>query len=146
MAGYRSKVATRAKAFDLKGYVRNLPDGRVKIIAEGADADLERFIKAIKIENPPIKVEDIKAEFSEATGAYEDFFEMESEWEIDASMSLEEIRTIWIEALVKALGPVDAVRFLQIFDLGKGDYTKERSGWLDQNLDEIITDIKAKRD
>jgi acylphosphatase len=75
-AGYRSKVVIIAKAFDLKGYVRNLPDGRVKILAEGSDADLERFLKAIKIENTLIKVEDIKAEFFEASEAYEDFFKV----------------------------------------------------------------------
>jgi acylphosphatase len=35
MAGYRSRVVIIAKAFDLRGYVRNLPNGRVKIVAEG---------------------------------------------------------------------------------------------------------------
>lgn len=56
MAGYRSKAVTIAKAFDLEGYVRNLSDDRAKILAEGSDADLERFLKAIKIENTLIKV------------------------------------------------------------------------------------------
>lgn len=46
-----------AKAFDLRGYVRNLPDGRVKIVAEGSKADLERFLVATRIENTLIKVE-----------------------------------------------------------------------------------------
>ena len=36
-------------------------------------------------------------------------------------------------------------RFLQSFDLGSGDYTKERAGWLDQSLDEILEEIKRKR-
>jgi hypothetical protein len=36
--------------------------------------------------------------------------------------SAEEIRRRGLEALAEALGPVDAVRFLQSFDLGKGDY------------------------
>ena len=66
MAGYRSRVVIIAKAFDLRGYVRNLPDGRVKIVAEGSKTDLERFLAAIRIENTLIKVEDIKAEFSDA--------------------------------------------------------------------------------
>lgn len=85
-AGYRSKVVIIAKAFDLKGYVRNLPDGRVKILAEGSDADLERFLKAIKIENTLIKVEDIEAEFSEGLGAYDDFFKVVGERETDARL------------------------------------------------------------
>jgi acylphosphatase len=88
MAGYRSRVAIIAKAFDLRGYVRNLPDGRVKIIAEGSKADLERFLAAIRIENTLIKVEDIKAEFFDAEGAYEDFFKVAGERETDARLDV----------------------------------------------------------
>ena len=88
MAGYRSKVVIIAKAFDLKGYVRNLPDGRVKIFAEGSEADLERFLKAIKIENTLIKVEDIEAEFSEGLEAYDDFFKVVGEHETDARLDV----------------------------------------------------------
>jgi len=83
MAGYRSKVVTIAKAFDLKGYVKNLPDGRVKVLAEGTKADLERFVKAIRIENTLIKVEDIQVELSEGTEAYDDFFKVVGERETD---------------------------------------------------------------
>lgn len=35
-------------------------------------------------------------------------------------------------ALVQALGPVDAIRFIQHFSPGKGNYTEERYQWLDQ--------------
>lgn len=45
-------------------------------------------------------------------------------------MTLNEIRQIGMDALFKALGPVGMVRFLQQFDMGKGDYTKEREQWL----------------
>ena len=88
MAGYRSRVVIIAKAFDLRGYVRNLPDGRVKIVAEGSKTDLERFLAAIRIENTLIKVEDIKAEFSDAEGAYEDFFKVAGERETDARLDV----------------------------------------------------------
>jgi len=88
MSGYRSRVVIIAKAFDLRGYVRNLPDGRVKIVAEGSKADLERFLAAIRIENTLIKVEEINAEFSEAEGAYEDFFKVAGERETDARLDV----------------------------------------------------------
>ncbi len=88
MAGYRSRVVIIAKAFDLRGYVRNLPDGRVKIVAEGSKADLERFLAAIRIENTLIKVEDIEAEFSDAEGAYEDFFKVAGERETDSRLDV----------------------------------------------------------
>ena len=47
--------------------------------------------------------------------------------------------------LAKALGPTGMVRFIQSFDLGNGDYTKERSQWLDQSVDEIVGEIKRRR-
>ena len=44
------------------------------------------------------------------------------------------------QALVDALGYVDAVRFIKQFDQGHGDYTKDRSQWLDHlTLDEILS-------
>ena len=51
--------------------------------------------------------------------------------------TLHEIHTEGMDALLKALGPVDMIRFLQMFDHGKGDYTKERHEWLPENLDDV---------
>jgi len=59
--------------------------------------------------------------------------------------SINEIRRRGIDALAEALGPVDMARFLQSFDLGSGDYTKERARWLDQSLEEIVGEIKRRR-
>ena len=86
MAGYRSKIATIARVFGLKGYVMNLPDSRVKIVAEGHEADLERFLEAVRIKNTLIDVEEIKADFSEANGSYEEFFKIAGEGETDARL------------------------------------------------------------
>ena len=86
MAGYRSKVATIARVFGLKGYVMNLPDSRVKIVAEGHKADLERFLEAVRIKNTLIDVEEVKAEFSEASESYEEFFKVAGERETDARL------------------------------------------------------------
>jgi len=43
--GYRSRVVTMARTLDLKGFVRNLPDGRVLVVAEGEESDLKRFAR-----------------------------------------------------------------------------------------------------
>ena len=59
--------------------------------------------------------------------------------------STEEIRRRGIEALAEALGPVDAIRFLQSFDLGRGDYTKERTQVLDLELDDVVQGIEKRR-
>jgi hypothetical protein len=34
-------------------------------------------------------------------------------------------------ALLRELGPVDFIRFLQQFEPGQGDYTRDRAQWLD---------------
>ena len=46
--GFRYTVKTVATGFDLAGTVRNLPDGRVELIAEGEKGELEEFRAAIR--------------------------------------------------------------------------------------------------
>lgn len=45
-------------------------------------------------------------------------------------LTLYEIRTIGFEALVRELGPAGAVRFIQQYERGHGDYTQERRSLL----------------
>jgi acylphosphatase len=45
--GFRAKVRQLACGYDVTGMVRNLPDGRVEMIAEGARAELEAFLVGI---------------------------------------------------------------------------------------------------
>ena len=51
--------------------------------------------------------------------------------------SLLEIRMIGMQALRDALGPVGMVRFIQQYETGYGDYTKEKQEQPDISLDEI---------
>ncbi len=48
-----------------------------------------------------------------------------------------EIRNVGIKALQDALGPVGMVKFMQQYDMGYGDYTKEKQEQSDISLDEI---------
>ena len=48
--------------------------------------------------------------------------------------------------LIREMGVVDALRFLSQIRGGSGDYTKERSQWLDDlSMEQISSGIKAKR-
>ncbi|NEQ39800.1 MAG: hypothetical protein F6K40_27545 [Okeania sp. SIO3I5] len=48
-------------------------------------------------------------------------------------------------ALIDSLGIVDAIRFLQYYSSGYGDYTQERHQWLDQTpLEDILTSMKQQ--
>jgi len=42
------------------------------------------------------------------------------------TLSLSEIRTIGFEALIRELGPAGAIRFIQQYETGQGDYTRDR--------------------
>ena len=62
------------------------------------------------------------------------------------NMTLDQIRKLGYEALVEKLGPVGMVRFLQQFEMGKGDYTKERDRWIgDVTVKDLIEEIRKKR-
>ena len=57
-----------------------------------------------------------------------------------------QIRKQGIEALVKALGPVGMVRFLQQFDMGSGDYTRDREKWLrGLRVRDTVEEIRKRR-
>ena len=56
------------------------------------------------------------------------------------------IRKLGIEALSKALGPVGMARFLQQYETGVGDYTKQRDLWLKgEDIKSIVKEIKKQR-
>ena len=62
------------------------------------------------------------------------------------TMSPAVIRKVGLEAVAKKLGPLGMVRFLQQFETGRGDYTKERDQWLkDADMKEIISEIRKNR-
>jgi hypothetical protein len=44
--------------------------------------------------------------------------------------TISEIRIRGFEVQVKNLGPADAIRFIQSYTHGSGDYTRERKQWL----------------
>lgn len=74
--GYRSRVVILASAFGLSVYAQNLRDGRVKVVAEGEEPDLERFLGVLKIRDALIDVQNIEAQYSAATGEYIGFEKM----------------------------------------------------------------------
>lgn len=45
--GFRHATWTVARHYDLTGFVRNLPDGRVRVVAEGDTAEIDRFFEEL---------------------------------------------------------------------------------------------------
>jgi acylphosphatase len=95
-SGYRARVVTIAQNLRLKGYVQNLEDGRVKVVAEGESFDLEILLRAL----------DMK-EYSSSTGDFEGFFKVvsgggETDQRLDvAAEKLTELVTVNREILME---------------------------------------------
>ncbi len=70
---YRASTVEEARRLGLTGWVRNLPDGRVEIVAEGPKERLEELI-AWCHEGPPLAVVDrVDVVWETATGEFPDF-------------------------------------------------------------------------
>ncbi len=66
-----NKVGNR---LGLKGFVRNLPDGNVEVIAEGDGDRLKEMAEFCKKGPMGAKVEEVKIKYGEATGEFDTFF------------------------------------------------------------------------
>jgi acylphosphatase len=87
-SGYRAKVESIASFLGIKGYVQNLPDGRVKIIAQGEAANLEKLIRDINISNSLINVTNIEQEYTSLSEDYEDFHKVVDKGETDERLDI----------------------------------------------------------
>lgn len=70
--GFRFQTERIAAAFDVTGYVRNMPDGRVEVVAEGRREEVERFVAALE-ESMAGYIRGRQQQEDPATGAYRDF-------------------------------------------------------------------------
>jgi len=67
--GFRFTTQRIAEDYQVTGYVRNMPDGRVELVAEGAEAEVERFLNAVAdrmsghIQNTDVHTEPARGEF-----------------------------------------------------------------------------------
>ena len=148
-SGYRARVVTIAQSLRLKGYVQNLEDGRVKVVAEGESIDLEILLRALDIKNTLIHVIDIKKEYSPSTGDFEGFFKVvsgggETDQRLDvAAEKLTELIVVNKEILME----LKANR--QELKETRGDFRDSRDaivGEIRSSRDAIVGEIRSSRD
>ena len=70
--GFRYTVRRRGRRPTKPGYVQNLPDGRVKVVAEGATAELDRYLAAIQAAMTE-NIDQKQTETAAATGEFPNF-------------------------------------------------------------------------
>jgi acylphosphatase len=71
--GFRYTAKAAAAGFEITGTVRNLPDGRVELIAEGARKELEAFREAIRGAGLAGFIRDENANWSDAENNFHGF-------------------------------------------------------------------------
>ncbi len=70
---YRASAQRQANALGLKGWVRNLPDGRVEAVFEGEPAAVERMLAWCRIGPPNAYVTDVDVRYEPFTGEFTGF-------------------------------------------------------------------------
>jgi acylphosphatase len=71
--GFRYTVLQISGSFAVTGYVQNLSDGRVRLVAEGQPAELDGFLAQIA-ETMTDYIHKAESFTSAATGEFDDFF------------------------------------------------------------------------
>ncbi|MFQ5827833.1 MAG: acylphosphatase [Candidatus Methylomirabilia bacterium] len=71
--GYRDFVQRRASHFGLTGYVMNLPDGRVRVQAEGRREVLEELVKELEKGPSLARVTRVSLDWVPPTGRFSSF-------------------------------------------------------------------------
>ena len=70
---YRASTQKTAQKLGLNGWVRNLPDGRVELVAEGDEQALQQLLNWCWQGPTLAQVSDIQHEWSHATHVFNDF-------------------------------------------------------------------------
>lgn len=70
---FRAHTRDTALSLGLRGWVRNLPDGRVEAVFEGEDEALDKMVSWCRKGPAAGRVDDVEVEWEESTGEFEDF-------------------------------------------------------------------------
>jgi acylphosphatase len=71
--GYRAFCADAAMRLNIDGYARNLPDGRVEVVAESDEATLRQFVERLREGPPMARVQEVEYRWEEPTDQYRGF-------------------------------------------------------------------------
>ena len=70
---FRHNTKTKARKLGLKGFVKNLPNGDVEVVAEGNEKDINELIDFCR-KGPMFScVANLKIEYEEFKGEFDDF-------------------------------------------------------------------------
>ena len=71
--GFRASVQWKAHELGLAGYVRNLWDGNVEVVAEGPEDDLKALLEYLRHGPRMARVDSVRHSFGPGTGEFQGF-------------------------------------------------------------------------
>lgn len=70
---FRASTRDAARRLGLTGWVRNLPDGRVEVVAEGEEARVSDFLDWCRRGPPMARVDELQTEWETPTSGFSSF-------------------------------------------------------------------------
>ena len=70
--GFRWTACRIAGSYDITGYVRNLPDGKVEIMAEGEVMELDAFLEELR-SSMGVHIRNVTCQICPVTNAFKTF-------------------------------------------------------------------------
>ena len=134
--GYRARVTNIARALGLKGFVENLDDDRVRIVAEGDEDRLKWFEEAIDIKNTLIHVSTIEKEYSSAVSNVSKFYKLVDIGETDTRLDTAAVHLKDLIVAVNNLG--DKLG-------GKLDILIEKQDQMIDSQHDLLDEVKDSR-
>ena len=71
--GFRYTAEHLSRKFEVMGFVRNLPDGRVEMVAEGEETILKDFLKAVRESSLSGYIREVEVDWGAAAGSFTRF-------------------------------------------------------------------------
>ncbi|NIQ07789.1 MAG: acylphosphatase [Candidatus Korarchaeota archaeon] len=73
MVGFRASTRRKAHRLGINGWIKNLQDGRVEVVAEGNEKQVEELIDFLHQGPPAARVENVQITDEKYQGEFEDF-------------------------------------------------------------------------
>ena len=71
--GFRMSAEDAARPLGVVGWVKNLSDGRVEVVAEGDERTLKKFLDVIRAGPMKNFIQQVEASWADATGEFREF-------------------------------------------------------------------------
>ncbi len=71
--GFRITAEEIANRLDVVGWVQNLRDGRVELVAEAEELTLVRFIDELRVSSMRNFIRDVRVDWTKSTDDFDDF-------------------------------------------------------------------------